>query len=119
MYVDCVFCRIVEGEAPAEEWRRWPDAVAIEPLNPVVPRDRYMPGHVLIIPAVHVNSFTDDPVVTATVMARAASFASTYFRDCNLITSRGPAATQTVYHLHVHLVPRVEGDGLHLPWTGQ
>jgi hypothetical protein len=39
--------------------------------------------------------------------------------DCNLIASRGPAATQTVPHLHLHLVPRLEGDGLPLPWTGQ
>lgn len=35
----------------------------------------------------------------------------------NIITSRGSAATQTVYHLHLHVVPRREGDGLGLPWT--
>lgn len=39
--------------------------------------------------------------------------------DMNLITSRGPAATQTVPHLHLHLIPRREGDGLTLPWTAQ
>lgn len=37
----------------------------------------------------------------------------------NLITSRGGAATQTVFHLHVHVVPREAGDGLALPWTPQ
>ncbi|MFI0712504.1 HIT domain-containing protein [Streptomyces inhibens] len=35
----------------------------------------------------------------------------------NVITSRGPSATQTIRHLHIHLVPRADGDGLLLPWT--
>lgn len=38
---------------------------------------------------------------------------------CNLIASRGPEATQSVYHLHLHLIPRLKHDGLALPWTGQ
>ncbi len=37
----------------------------------------------------------------------------------NLITSKGEAATQSVFHLHVHIVPRQEGDRLPLPWTPQ
>jgi histidine triad (HIT) family protein len=37
--------------------------------------------------------------------------------DCNIITSVGSAATQTVRHLHVHVVPRRRGDGLQLPWS--
>lgn len=37
--------------------------------------------------------------------------------DANIITSKGSLATQTVFHLHVHLVPRAAGDGLPLPWT--
>ena len=39
--------------------------------------------------------------------------------SANLITSIGAAATQTVFHLHVHVVPRHEGDGLLLPWSNQ
>jgi diadenosine tetraphosphate (Ap4A) HIT family hydrolase len=38
---------------------------------------------------------------------------------CNFITSAGAAATQSVPHLHVHVIPRRDGDGLALPWTGQ
>jgi hypothetical protein len=38
---------------------------------------------------------------------------------CNLITSVGADATQSVRHLHIHVVPRREGDGLMLPWSGQ
>ncbi|OHT47970.1 hypothetical protein BKG71_25700 [Mycobacteroides chelonae] len=39
--------------------------------------------------------------------------------QANVITSIGPDATQTVFHTHIHVVPRRENDGLHLPWTGQ
>jgi histidine triad (HIT) family protein len=88
----------------------------------VARRDRHCPlrpgrpGHVLVIPKTHVRDFQDDPIVTAATMARAAELGD---GQMNLITSAGEAATQTVFHLHVHLVPRTEGDGLTLPWTGQ
>jgi histidine triad (HIT) family protein len=114
--IGCVFCDIVTERAPAKILASWPDAMAIEPLNPVVP------GHVLVIPHAHVRSFIEDPFVTASVMARASKFAARLGmpgEGVNLITSAGEAATQTVFHLHVHLVPRYLGDGLALPWTGQ
>ena len=52
-------------------------------------------------------------------MEFAARWAEGQEDDFNLITSSGPAATQTIPHIHVHYVPRWPGDGLHLPWTGQ
>lgn len=108
----CVFCEIIAGRAPAAiVVDTWPDAIAIVPKNPVTL------GHVLVIPRVHVDDMAEDPLVTAVTMARAAELAT--IGACNLITSRGEAATQTVRHLHVHVVPRRAGDGLHLPWTGQ
>lgn len=107
----CPFCRIVEGSGPAVIYREWPDALAIRPLNPVT---RF---HVLVISRVHVPHFASDPEMTARVMGRAAEYAADKFRSANLITSRGAAATQTVEHLHVHLVPRHPGDGLLLPWS--
>jgi histidine triad (HIT) family protein len=106
----CVFCAIVQGEAPATIVRRWRDAVAIVPRNPVTD------GHLLIIPNLHVADFTSAPWVSAQVMSRAAEVARP---PVNLITSAGPEATQTVPHLHLHVVPRRDGDGLALPWTGQ
>lgn len=112
MIVDgCPFCEIVTG-SDTELIRVWPDALAFEPLNPVVP------GHLLVIPRTHVPDFTFDPIVSATVMARAAKLAAECF-PCNLITSAGELATQTIRHLHIHIVPRRPGDGLTLPWTGQ
>jgi histidine triad (HIT) family protein len=105
---DCVFCRIVAEVEPARFIRRWTDAIAIVPLNPVTD------GHLLVIPHQHVVDATDAPYVAANTMLRAASIASP---PCNLITSAGTEATQTVRHLHIHVVPRRDGDGLALPWT--
>jgi histidine triad (HIT) family protein len=105
---DCVFCRIVEELEPATFVRRWTDAIAIRPLNPVAD------GHLLVIPHLHVVDATDAPYVAAATMLRAASIA---VPPCNIITSAGAEASQTVPHLHIHVVPRYKGDGLALPWT--
>ena len=87
------------------------------PLNPIVE------GHLLVVPVTQVVDFMDDPELTASTCAVAAIVAKSrkFLHGCdfNLTTSAGAAATQTVFHLHIHLVPRYEGDGLTLPWTGQ
>lgn len=105
----CIFCAITQGRAPATVVRSWTDALAIVPLDPVVD------GHLLVIPNTHVIDFTIDPVVSAATMARAAELAADR-GPCNLITSRGREATQSILHLHLHLVPRAVDDGLALPW---
>ncbi|WP_189554262.1 HIT family protein [Streptomyces lavendofoliae] len=105
----CVFCEIVAGRAPATVVREWDDALALVPLGPVVD------GHTLVIPKQHVADFGEDPEVSAAAMRRAAELAAGD-RPMNVITSRGRAATQSVFHLHLHLVPRAENDGLALPW---
>jgi histidine triad (HIT) family protein len=107
-----VFCAIVAGTAPADLVRRWDDVVAIRPLAPVTP------GHVLVIPHTHVNDVGQDPTVSARTMACAAQLAGA-LPAANVITSKGAVATQTVFHLHVHVVPRHAGDELPLPWTPQ
>lgn len=105
---DCVFCRIIEGAAPAEIVVRWSDATCFVPLNPVTD------GHVLVVPNYHVRDAVENPLVTAITMGRAAEYAG---YSCNLITSVGHHATQTVFHLHIHVVPRRPNDGLLLPWS--
>jgi len=110
----CVFCAIIAGEAPITNLvAHWPNVWAIVPLNPVVD------GHILFIPTVHVEDFSTDPAVSSSVMFRAAQYAQQHGGDCNLITSKGKEATQSVFHAHLHLVPRRAGDGLSLPWTEQ
>jgi histidine triad (HIT) family protein len=106
----CVFCENVAGRAPATNVREGPDALAIVPLGPVVD------GHLLVIPKAHVPDFGHDPDVSADTMWRAALLAQKSDQPMNLITSRGREATQSVFHLHLHLVPRADNDGLALPW---
>jgi histidine triad (HIT) family protein len=106
---DCPFCTYT---GPILE--NYGEAFVIEPLNPVAP------GHVLVIPRVHLADAVTSPVATGQV----AEYAARYARDagvgpCNIITSVGTLATQTVFHLHVHVVPRRAGDGLPLPWSPQ
>lgn len=106
----CPFCEIAAGRAPATVVHEWPDVIAIMPLNPVVA------GHTLVIPRQHTPDFAADPEVSAATMRRAAQLMRWTDRPMNLITSRGREATQSVFHLHLHLVPRAENDGLALPW---
>lgn len=107
--VGCLFC---ERIALKSYDRASTLAVSFEPLNPVVP------GHLLVVPRMHVVDAVEMPSVTAETMRFAALLADDV-GDCNLITSIGPLATQSVRHLHIHIVPRRAGDELALPWTGQ
>jgi histidine triad (HIT) family protein len=112
---DCVFCeRISRGEFDHRGGDASMPSVTFEPLSPVVP------GHLLIVPEIHVEDALERPDVTGAAMEYAAVIARlSGAKSCNLITSVGVPATQTVRHLHIHIVPRHEGDGLALPWTGQ
>lgn len=110
---DCPFCAITAGTAPANIVRAWHDALAIRPRGGGV-----NDSHVLVIPMVHVADAGEDPAVTAAVMARAAELMAER-PAANIITSKGRDATQSVFHLHVHVITRTAGDGLPLPWTPQ
>ncbi|MFF0465689.1 RapZ C-terminal domain-containing protein [Streptomyces mexicanus] len=109
---DCPFCQIIHDGAPATIVREWPDALAIVPRG-----GGCTEGHLLVLPRSHVADFTTDPVVSSTVQLRAAELAQELGGQWNYLTSCGSDATQTVFHLHGHLVPRRAGDGLALPWT--
>lgn len=102
----CPFCEMAE-ERPGNT-----DVMIIEPLNPVTT------GHVMAVPRKHFKDATADPAEASKVFFVAANFIRGG-GDFNLITSVGKWATQTVMHFHLHLVPRREDDGLHLPWTNQ
>lgn len=102
---ECVFCIKTAFSSKVVEH--------FEPLNPVVP------GHRLFVPTEHVENAGTKPEITAEVMRIASAFAGEFYDSYNLITSAGRSATQSVFHLHIHLVPRYDTDGLHLPWTGQ
>lgn len=106
--MECVFCRRIERS----EFEGTDDTtVWFKPLNPVTH------GHKLFVPIRHVADAAEMSGVTADVYRLAARKAKEWQWPFNLITSAGVAATQTVFHLHVHYIPRSVGDGLHLPWT--
>jgi len=108
---NCPFCGRIERRE-FDQYDAW--SVAFEPLNPVTP------GHLLVVPKGHVASAAESPEAAGRAARLAAEIARDMeIGDFNLITSSGAAATQTVRHLHWHIVPRHEDDGLILPWTGQ
>lgn len=110
----CPFCRkIRQGrDRHGKVTDEGAGVVSFEPLGPVAP------GHRLFVPRVHATAAGHNPGAAASAFASAAAYAVKHgIREYNLIQSNGHAATQTVPHVHVHLVPRREGDGLALPWS--
>jgi histidine triad (HIT) family protein len=106
---DCVFCEIVAGTAPATIVREWDDALALVPLDPVCD------GHLIVIPKVHVADATTDFEVTVDTMYRALELVAED-AHANILTSIGEHATQSIFHLHIHVVTRRKNDKLMLPW---
>lgn len=111
-YLDCPFCeRVLNQEY--DQARSDDYAVSFEPRNPVTP------GHLLVVSRVHLDSPVSSPYITGKMMELAAQILVRLNVSANIITSHGPAATQTVRHCHLHIVPRHDGDGLTLPWTAR
>lgn len=108
--MDCVFCAIVNETEPATVVEEWSESIAFIPINPVAP------GHTLVIPKIHVKDALEDPFITAITMERASEFTSARWENANILTSVGRPATQSIFHLHIHVVPRKENDSLMLPW---
>jgi len=108
MRAGCQFCAY---DGPSPVLMEEAGYFVIEPVEPVVP------GHVLVIPRRHVKDATAAPGVAARTMLLAARWAREQGYPCNIITSIGLEASQTVMHLHLHVVPRAEGDRLRLPWA--
>jgi histidine triad (HIT) family protein len=110
---DCAFCKIARGEeAEAEILCESDSWVAFFPLNPATT------GHTLIIPRDHVRDLWDTDAALSTELMSAVMQVGKAINTAlqpeglNLITSAGEAAEQTIFHLHLHLVPRWKQDGL-------
>lgn len=107
---DCVFCHRISMQ-DTEGFAHFNDVGWFTPLKPVVP------GHMLFVPRTHLVDASQNPTITGKVFQTAAEYAASQGTAFNLITSAGGDASQTVFHLHIHYVPRREGDGLQLPWS--
>ena len=80
-------------------------------------------GHALVIPRQHASNLYEIPAVDLTACTAAAQRVALLARDrlgadgVNLLNSCGPLAWQTVFHFHIHVIPRYAGDPLQLPWA--
>jgi len=108
----CVFCRIIAGELPASVVYQDEHVVAFLDHQPITP------GHMLVVPRVHVACFVDLPVESACHLMRVGQYLDCAIRHtslrCEAVTlflSDGSAAGQEVDHVHLHVLPRFEGDG--------
>ena len=114
---DCLFCKIAAGEIPATVVRE--DARTLAFMD-IFPGTR---GHCLVIPRAHAADVTEiDPDDLAACAMAAQDLARRALgrlgaEGVNLFNSCGAAAGQTVFHFHIHVLPRYAGDGLKLPWT--
>lgn len=111
----CVFCRIVSGEAPARTIYEDDDTLAFMDINPATD------GHSLVIPKRHEADVWTLPEEDGVAVWRTVRRLAGAVRDgmradgLNILQSNGRAALQTVFHYHVHLIPRYRGDGIHVP----
>ncbi len=112
---DCIFCKIVAGELPAEIVQEDEHTLAFMDINP------WTRGHALVIPRNHSRNLYEAPEEDLAHATAAAKRLALTMRDrlgcdgVNLLNACEPAAWQTVFHLHIHVIPRYEDDPLRLP----
>lgn len=112
----CPFCAIVAGIAPARIVMETATSVSFLPDVPAVL------GHVLVVPRIHVSDLWDLDQEQARTLGADVLAAARVVRSVlqpeglNLIQSNGTAAGQSVFHLHVHVVPRTPGDRIPELW---
>jgi diadenosine tetraphosphate (Ap4A) HIT family hydrolase len=113
--MSCVFCAVVAGDAPAIKIYEEDQYLAILDIRP------FSRGHTLVIPKRHTVDLTDTPPDTVAEMARigqriarAARRSGLHADGNHLVVNDGKAAAQSVFHIHLHVLPRQSGDKLSL-----
>jgi histidine triad (HIT) family protein len=116
----CIFCGIIRGELPASIVYENKHVLAFLDIQP------FTPGHVLIIPKIHVSSFVELPKEEAGHLIRAGQLIDQALRESSLrcegvtiFLSDGKAANQEVDHVHLHVFPRFQGDGFEMRLEGK
>jgi histidine triad (HIT) family protein len=111
----CTFCDLIAGAAEVSVCYEDADAIAFMDIQPV------NPGHLLVVPRRHYESLADIPAELAMdLFAVATRLAPVVMRvagaaGMNIVVNSGAAAGQDVFHYHVHVIPRREGDGFDVP----
>ena len=112
---DCIFCKIVAGELPSQRVDEDEHTVAFMDINP------WTRGHALVVPRRHSRNLyeiAEDDLRHAAVASKRLALRMRDRLRCdgvNLVNACEPAAWQTVFHFHVHVIPRFEGDPLRVP----
>lgn len=113
---NCIFCKIANGEIPAATIYEDEDFRVILDLGPA------SDGHALILPKAHyanIYELDEQTAAKAFVLAKKLAGKMTEAFACdgfNIVQNNGAVAGQTVFHFHMHLIPRYEGDGVVLGW---
>ncbi|MEN6307093.1 MAG: HIT domain-containing protein [Anaerohalosphaeraceae bacterium] len=116
MQTDCVFCKIVAGQIPCYKVFENEFALAFLDIGPI------STGHTLLIPKIHVDRIDQCPPDTLAETARIlpqlarAVAAAVNAPAYNVLCNNGTAAGQVVKHLHFHIIPRQEKDGVFTQW---
>lgn len=114
---NCIFCKIANGEIPAATLYEDEDFRAILDLGPA------SKGHALILPKTHaanIYELPDELAGKAMILAKKMASKLTEALKCdgfNIVQNNGETAGQTVFHFHMHLIPRYQGDHVGLTWT--
>ncbi len=114
--MDCVFCKIRDGHIPSVTIYDDERTFVIMDINPL------SEGHLLVIPKAHaatIYEISDDDLGQAAVVAKRVALAirkSLRPDGLNILQANGAAAFQSVPHLHLHLIPRWNGDGKGFDW---
>ncbi len=114
---NCIFCKITDGEIPAATIYEDEDFKVILDLSPA------SKGHALILPKEHyadIFELSDAAAAKIYVLAKNLATKMKAALDCdgiNIMQNNGAAAGQTVFHFHLHLIPRYEGDNVGLKWN--
>jgi histidine triad (HIT) family protein len=112
---DCIFCKIVAGEIPSHKIDEDDKTLSFMDINP------WTRGHALVIPKAHSRNIYDASPDDLAAIHVAAQRVARRMRDrlncegLNVLQSSEPVAMQTVFHTHVHVIPRYSDDGLRLP----
>jgi histidine triad (HIT) family protein len=111
--MSCIFCAVIAGEAPAVRVYEDDNYLAILDIRPIVR------GHTLVLPKQHTVDLTDTPAETLAGMvtvgqriAKAARASELRADGNNIVINDGKAAFQSVFHIHLHVAPRQDGDKL-------
>ena len=113
---NCIFCKILAGEIPSTAVYEDDDFKAILDVNPAAQ------GHVIILPknhAANIYELPDEDASKIMVVAKKIATAIEKAYRCdgvNILQNNGEAAGQTVFHLHVHVIPRFKGDTVNIGW---